>query len=77
MPDLNFSNPQGQTLTVNSPDGSVPSEQELDTMFSQKFGSSNSEDNSNNEPNELAGFGQPSNSTVNPKSTSNPVTNIA
>lgn len=38
MPDLNFKNPQGQSLTVNSPDGSMPSEYELDSMFAQKYG---------------------------------------
>lgn len=39
MPDLKFTNPQGQTLTVNSPDGSVPSEGELDSMFSKAYSS--------------------------------------
>ena len=38
MPPLNFKNPQGQTLTVNSPDGSMPTERELDQMFSIKYG---------------------------------------
>lgn len=39
MPELNFTNPQGQTLKVNSPDGSTPSESELDSMFSKAYGS--------------------------------------
>lgn len=33
-----FKDPQGRTLTVNSPDGSMPSEQELDQMFQAKYG---------------------------------------
>ncbi len=39
---LTFTNPQGQSLQVNSPDGSVPSEGELDQMFAQKYGNSGS-----------------------------------
>jgi hypothetical protein len=38
MPNLTFTDPQGRGLTVSSLDGSVPSEQELDQMFSQKYG---------------------------------------
>ena len=37
MKKLNFKDPQGRTLVVNSPDDSVPSEQELDQMFSKKY----------------------------------------
>ena len=38
MRTLNFKDPQGRILIVNSPDGSVPSEQELDDMFARKYG---------------------------------------
>lgn len=34
-----FKDPQGRTLVVHSPDGSLPSEQELDQMFIAKYGS--------------------------------------
>ena len=37
---MKFTNPQGQTLDVNSSDGSIPSERELDQMFSIKYGQS-------------------------------------
>lgn len=35
---MKFTDPQGRTLEVNSPDGSIPTEQELDQMFSMKYG---------------------------------------
>ncbi len=35
---MTFTDPQGRTLQVNSPDGSVPSETELDQMFKMKYG---------------------------------------
>lgn len=35
---MKFTDPQGRTLNVDSPDGSVPSEAELDQMFSMKYG---------------------------------------
>lgn len=35
---MKFTDPQGRTLEVNSPDGSIPSEGELDQMFSMKYG---------------------------------------
>lgn len=35
---MKFTDPQGRTLEVNSPDGSMPSEAELDQMFSMKYG---------------------------------------
>lgn len=35
---MKFTDPQGRTLDVNSPDGSMPSEGELDQMFSMKYG---------------------------------------
>lgn len=34
MPQLKFKNTAGRTITVNSPDGSMPTEQELDRLFS-------------------------------------------
>lgn len=80
MPDLNFSNPQGQTLTVSSPDGSVPSEQELDTMFSQKYGSESNKDTSNTDNNELSSFGNqqpPQNQQQSNNSSGNVGTDIA
>ncbi len=33
MPNLKFQHPDGRTITVDSPDGSTPSEQELDQLF--------------------------------------------
>ena len=33
MPVLTFKNPEGKTIKVNSPDGSMPSEKELDQLF--------------------------------------------
>ncbi len=33
MPPLKFQHPDGRTITVDSPDGSTPSEQELDQLF--------------------------------------------
>lgn len=44
MKTFNFKDPQGRSLTVNSPDGSVPSESELDQMFSNKYGNSSQPD---------------------------------
>jgi hypothetical protein len=38
MPNLKFKSPEGQVITVNSPDGSMPSEQELDKLFSMAKG---------------------------------------
>ncbi len=35
MPDMTFKSPEGQQITINSPDGSVPSESELDQLFSK------------------------------------------
>jgi len=35
---MKFTDPQGRTLEVSSPDGSTPSEGELDQMFAQKYG---------------------------------------
>lgn len=35
MPDMIFSSPTGQQITVNSPDGSTPSEGELDQLFAK------------------------------------------
>lgn len=35
---MQFTDPQGRTLQVNSPDGSMPSENELDQMFAMKYG---------------------------------------
>lgn len=63
MADLTFTNPQGQDLTVTSPDGSVPSEQELDTMFSQKYGSAQQtqkqpEQSQEQDQDEFSGLGQ-------------------
>src|SRR3990167_6785472 len=37
---MKFTDPQGRTLEVNSSDGSIPSERELDQMFSIKYGQS-------------------------------------
>jgi hypothetical protein len=37
MPKLKFTSPTGQTLEVDSPDGSTPSEGELDEMFSKAY----------------------------------------
>lgn len=34
---MKFTNPQGQSIEVNSPDGSMPTESELDQMFAMKF----------------------------------------
>jgi hypothetical protein len=33
MPPLKFQSPEGKVITVDSPDGSIPSEQELDQLF--------------------------------------------
>jgi len=35
---MKFTDPKGRTLEVNSPDGSIPTEPELDQMFSMKYG---------------------------------------
>jgi len=43
-----FKDPQGRTLTVNSPDGSIPSEQELDQMFQAKYGADNASEQPKN-----------------------------
>lgn len=40
MSKLTFKDPHGRSLTVNSSDGSTPSESELDQMFAQKYGDS-------------------------------------
>lgn len=72
MPDMTFSNPQGQQITVNSPDGSTPSEGELDQLFSQAHGSSENQE----EPEKFSDL--PNNTpTSNPNITSNPITNIS
>ena len=34
---FNFKDPQGRTLRVNSPDGSIPTEREIDRMFAIKY----------------------------------------
>lgn len=39
-----FTDPQGRTLQVNSPDGSIPSETELDQMFKIKYGNISNSD---------------------------------
>lgn len=49
MPNMTFSNPSGQQITVNSPDGSTPSEGELDQLFAQAHGSKD-DDNAQEEP---------------------------
>jgi hypothetical protein len=33
MPNLKFQSPEGKVITIDSPDGSIPSEQELDQLF--------------------------------------------
>lgn len=44
MPNMTFSNPQGQQITIDSPDGSTPSEGELDQLFSQAHSSTEDQD---------------------------------
>lgn len=79
MPDMTFSNPSGQQITVNSPDGSTPSEGELDQLFTQAHGQSdsNTQDNSKSDGDPFADNQQPEAATVNPKSTGNPITDIS
>lgn len=38
MKEYTFTDPQGRNLIVSSPDNSIPTEQELDQMFSAKYG---------------------------------------
>lgn len=81
MANMTFSNPSGQQITINSPDGSTPSEGELDQLFSQ----SNSENSDNSEPQEetekisdiQAQQPQVSPQQNNPNSTGNPITDIS
>lgn len=83
MPDMTFSNPQGQQITVNSPDGSTPSENELDQLFSKAHNQSNdSDDNSIQEEkpekiSDIESSQQPQQKSINPNSTGNIATDIA
>lgn len=49
MANMTFSNPNGQQVTIDSPDGSTPSEQELDQMFAAKYSNSGGDNQSQNQ----------------------------
>lgn len=78
MPDMTFSNPQGQQITVNSPDGSTPSEGELDQLFYQAHGSSETSDNSSQEePEKFSDFESPQPQSQDNSNSNNILQNIS
>lgn len=83
MPNMTFANPQGQQITIDSPDGSTPSEQELDQLFSQSSQSkqpASDDSNAQEEPESIADIqSQQNKNTQSPtqNSTGNPITDIA
>lgn len=79
MPDMTFSNPSGQQITINSPDGSTPNEQELDKLFSQSNQSNDTDSStSQEEPEKISDIQQAQTPQQNTQpSNDNPITDIA